>query len=122
MMIFRATAAPHDISPDLQHTLSCMVDVLKKTPGISYANWGTSNDKEGRIHVYVEYRAEEGARWTTPTRIDTEVAPHRPYYFSGILPGVCAINDKKCPDTHVTNVAIKRLESHCHAQIMMFMG
>ena len=56
-----------DPSAHLKQTTECMLKVLKTVPGVSKARQGEFT-KAGVTTPFLEYRAEEKARWVQPTR------------------------------------------------------
>jgi hypothetical protein len=115
-----ATAA----SPALIRTERCMLNVLKTTPGVTeeklgMSNLGTMTDEHGWIHPYLEYRASEKARWTRPTRFDLvkpQDAIRGPYDFESMFPGVFSVEEKG-PDTHVTDVVVRKWKAQCGVHV-----
>jgi hypothetical protein len=114
-----ATQAPSlgatldDVPPKLRQQAGCMLDVLKTVPGVSDARLGISQS-EGWTHPFLEYRAEEKARWVQPTRFDVQKpkgADNGHYTFIALLPGL--VTEGEEVDAHVTREVVVRWREKC---------
>ena len=95
----------------------CMLAVLKEAPGVSdpKSGWAESN---GVIRAYVEYRANEGARWQQPTQFVLQPSSGRTLYFQAMLPGLMPVGSS--PDAHITNAVMASWKAQCGVDANVF--
>jgi hypothetical protein len=104
----------------VKQATECMLRVLAAVPGVSDPKAGIAAKDPGLFppvnggipRMYVEYRAAEGASWTAPTRFLLQRVGKDHVYFTALLPGQVP-SSSALPDTHVTNVVVKKWESQC---------
>jgi hypothetical protein len=107
----------------VKQATACMLKVLMTVPGVSGPRQGITVGIPGQVlpapgripRPYVEYRAAEMARWTTPTRFIFESASKNEVYFQAMLPGMVT-NPRSMPDTHITDIIIKKWKAQCGVQ------
>ena len=107
----------------VKQATACMLKVLKTVPGVSNPRQGITVGIPGQVQPapgriprpYVEYRAAEEARWTTPTRFIFESASRNEIYFQTMLPGMVS-TPSSMPDTHITDVVTKKWKEQCGVQ------
>jgi len=89
----------------------CMLAVLKAVPGVSDPKSGWT-ENNGVFRAYVEYRANEGARWQQPTQFVLQPSSGRTLYFQAILPGLVPVGSSS-PDAHITNAVMASWKAQC---------
>jgi hypothetical protein len=120
-LVFARSTAPADRA-NAKQAAECMLKVLKTVPGVSDPKQGVIVGIPGQVlpapgrvpRPYVEYRAAEDARWTTPTRFIFEYSNKSVIYFQAVLPGMVRVGTT--PDTHVTDIVTKRWQARCGVQ------
>ena len=94
----------------LKQATECMLKVLKAVHGVRDPKVGN-----GIVAPYVEYKAAENARWgDSPTRFVLQPAKKGTISFQGILPGMTTVGS--FPDTHITDIVIKKWKARCRVQ------
>jgi hypothetical protein len=97
-------------SPRLKQATECMLKILKAVHDVRDPKVGT-----GIATPYVEYRAAENARWrNSPTRFVLQPANKGVIFFQAMLPGMTTVSS--LPDTHITNIVIKKWKAQCGVQ------
>jgi hypothetical protein len=90
-----------------------MLKVLKSVHGDRDPSVGG-----GVATPYVEYRAAENARWEdAPTRFVLQQSSKDAIFFQAMLPGMTTVGSM--PDTHVTNIVIKKWKTQCRVQAVI---
>lgn len=119
--VFAQSETPADLAR-VEQVTKCMLNVLKTVTGVSDPRRGITVGIPGQVlpppgrvpRPYVEYRADEEARWTTPTRFIYESSNKSAIFFQTVLPGM--VSAGTTPDTHVTDIVIKRWKARCGVQ------
>ena len=96
-----------DVPAAVEKTASCMLEVLKATPGVIGPVVGTTTS-EGWTHPFLEYRADEALSRESPIRFDVRKG-HGGYEFWAVKSGFGA------PELHVTEAVVQKWNVHCHA-------